>query len=319
MRVLVTYLLLCFSFHISAQEGARLNVYLDTSDLVIGQQIKVEVQLTSSSSDSVQFPILQDSLVDKVEILETTKIDTSFEGDDFTKVLSQTASVTSFDSGFYAIPPLVAIVNGDSVFSRPFLISVFTFQVDSTNAITDIKDIREVPLTFKDYLEAYWHYGVYGLIIILIGLAVWYYFKTRRETPQIVVKKEKAIPAHVLALQKLKQLEDENLWQNNQVKEYHVRLSETVRDYIERRYDIPALEQTTDEIMHHLRLTEITDDQKGTLRKFLMLSDLVKFAKEEPLPEENKDSMKFAVQFVEATKKLEIESTEEADSKHVER
>ncbi|MCB0480366.1 MAG: hypothetical protein KDC83_02995 [Flavobacteriales bacterium] len=294
-----------FSIGTYAQQSAKLNVYTDTAQILIGQQIEMTLELTSNSADEVALPILQDSLIGKIEILERSGIDTSFDPNNLTlRILHQKYILTSFDSGFYAIPPIPALANGDTIYADPFLISVYTYQIDSIQGITDIKAPIEMPLTFMDYVEAYWHYAIGILLAILLGLGIYLFIKSRKKAPEAPVVVKEIIPAHIIALQKLKELDSAKLWQSGQVKEYHVRLSEIVREYIENRYHILALEQTTAEILHHLRLTDISDQQKGTLRKFLMLSDLVKFAKEEPLADENTESIRIAFEFVEKTKEL---------------
>ena len=66
--------------------------------------------------------------------------------------------------------------------------------------------------------------------------------------------------------------------------------------------------------MHYMRLSELNEDQKRVLRKLLMLTDLVKFAKESPLANENEQVMKDAYDLVESTKKIEVESTQNSNS-----
>ena len=66
--------------------------------------------------------------------------------------------------------------------------------------------------------------------------------------------------------------------------------------------------------MHYMRLSELNEGQKRVLRKLLMLTDLVKFAKESPLANENEQVMKDAYDLVESTKKIEVEPTQNSNS-----
>ena len=89
-----------------------------------------------------------------------------------------------------------------------------------------------------------------------------------------------AEPADVIALRELEQLREEKPWVNKQVKLYYIRLTEILRIYIERRYHIMALEQTTDEILaspEKIRTARI--NSLKSLASILKLADLVKFAK----------------------------------------
>ena len=79
---------------------------------------------------------------------------------------------------------------------------------------------------------------------------------------------------------------------------------DVVREYLESRYAIQAQEQTSDEIFASLRHMDITDANRNILRQLLVLADLVKFAKEKPLPHENEQSLDNAVAFVNNTKQV---------------
>lgn len=57
------------------------------------------------------------------------------------------------------------------------------------------------------------------------------------------------------------------------------------------------MEQTTDETMRSMRRIHIEDGLRLKLRQLLSLSDMVKFAKEQPLPSENEQSMEDAILF----------------------
>jgi hypothetical protein len=118
----------------------------------------------------------------------------------------------------------------------------------------------------------------------------------------------------LLALQKLTELRNRKLWQQEQTKQYHTELTDIIRDYLENRYVIKAHEQTSDEIFASLRYMDITEENRNALRQVLILADLVKFAKEKPLPQDNEQSMDNAVAFVNRTQQaiqLPIEKQED--------
>lgn len=278
----------------------------DTNIILIGQQVKVSVSITAADQDFVSFPILTDSLGSGLEIVKQTEWDTISKNGNYT--FNKVVNITSWDSGYYAVPPIPTVINNDTFMSNPFLIGVATVPLDTTNAIADIKGIATDPLTWKDYLDAYGKYLLWvWLVAAILGLTI-YLTQRFKKKPAPIVEIKPEIPAHVIAFGRLKQLEDEQLWQNNQIKKYHVGLSEIVREYIENRFNIPALEQTTEEIMHSLRLSELSEEQKRTTRKLLMLTDLVKFAKESPLASENEQVLKDAYNLVESTKIIQVES-----------
>ena len=121
------------------------------------------------------------------------------------------------------------------------------------------------------------------------------------------------IPAHEKALQALAALQNEKLWQQGQVKIYHIQLSDIVRTYLHERFEINAHEMTSDEIIKALRHVQLQDGWKEKLSRMLILNDMVKFAKESPLPAENDWCMDISIEFVKSTTKtINIEEKEVA-------
>ena len=128
----------------------------------------------------------------------------------------------------------------------------------------------------------------------------------------VLEKPKPTRPAHIIALEKLAKLKEKKLWQSDKVKQYHIELSEVLREYLENRYYVTALEQTTYEILINMRSVQIENEPMEKLKQLLTLSDLVKFAKEQPLATENEMCMQHAYEVVEQTKMLS-ERIPEAD------
>ena len=123
------------------------------------------------------------------------------------------------------------------------------------------------------------------------------------------------IPAHIIAFGKLEILKGEKLWQEGKLKQYHSSLTDIVREYIENRYKIQALEQTTDEILWSFRNVAIDEESKTKLKRVLVVADLVKFAKEIPLPAENEMSLTNSYDFINGTKREEEKAIDNKNSK----
>jgi len=117
-------------------------------------------------------------------------------------------------------------------------------------------------------------------------------------------------PPHETALEELKKLEGERLWQQGLVKQYHSRLTDIVRTYIEHRFGIIAMEMTTGEIMQSVRNMHFESTSAEKLSHILTLADMVKFAKLQPLPGENEMCMQHAYEFINATKEMKKEVSE---------
>ena len=159
----------------------------------------------------------------------------------------------------------------------------------ATNELRDIKPPIDIPNG--------WVWIVWGLLVLAVAaLAVWAwrYWQKRRAEAQVVP----AIPPHVRAKQRLR----EALALISQPREFCILVSDTVRWYLEERFDFHAPERTTEEFLHELQATSLlTPDQKSSLGEFLQRCDLVKFARYEPREAELHDLHDSALRLVEET------------------
>ena len=159
----------------------------------------------------------------------------------------------------------------------------------ATNALRDIKPPVEIP---SGWLWVWWVLGLLALAAAAYALWIWWKRK-KAEVPVIPV-----VPAHIRAKQKLA----EAMAIIGQPKEFCILVSDTVRWYLEERFNFHAPERTTEEFLHELRATNLlTPDQKGSLVEFLNRCDLVKFARYEPGEPELRDLHNSAVRLVEET------------------
>jgi len=108
--------------------------------------------------------------------------------------------------------------------------------------------------------------------------------------------------AHEVALEKIQLLRDKELWQQGKIKEYQSELTYIVREYLEERFEIQALESTTVEIVQELKQKDITEDHKAELTDMFRMADMVKFAKATPPVDVQSTLLNKAIQFVEKTK-----------------
>lgn len=282
---------------------------LDNSSIKIGEQtqLNLSIQYRADNGDvKVSWPTITDTIIKQIEIVGKTKIDTIIpdKADPYNFIQNQTLTITSFDSGYYAIPPFRFIINGDSNNVREteaILFQVQTFQIDTTRAIKDIKPPYEAPFDFRELIP----YLAWGALILAIIIIIIYLFKRyMKKKPAPVIEAIPELPPHILALEALEKLRAEKLWQEGKIKIYYSSITEIIRLYIERRYKIDTLEQTTDEILKSFQRIETDKEIKTKLKHLLIMADLVKFAKEQPLPNENEMSLNNAVDFVNATKEI---------------
>jgi vacuolar-type H+-ATPase subunit I/STV1 len=154
--------------------------------------------------------------------------------------------------------------------------------------------------------------------LAIIGFWIYWFVirkrKTEEDSPTFRV-----LPPYEEAIFKLNELDEKLLWQNNKVKEYYSELTEIVRGYIERELKVPALEQTTDEIVEMLKdfnEAKTINTSKETIKKLkelLQEADLVKFAKSKPLSLEIEEDRKDAQDIISNLKPKPIKKDDELD------
>lgn len=310
LRFLLMILSLFSFVTLGSSQGVSVKAFSDTTTILIGQQFNLQLQLSHPLSQKINWIDIPDTL-GKLEILQKSKIDTLL-GDASLLTRKQILTITCFDSGFYVIPPFLFSYQqaGDTLTnyaeSQPLLITVNTIPVDTTKAIKDIKAPVEVPWTFSDFLP---YIGGVILAALLIWLLI-YYLRKRKKKEILVVSSIPKRPAGDIALEELKILEAEKLWQQGNFKLYHTRLTDILRQYIENRWQITALEQTTDEILESFSRSNqdvsnkmLTTDLHEKLKYTLETADLVKFAKSVPVAYENEQCLANVYELVRLTDK----------------
>ncbi|QTE35922.2 BatD family protein [Mucilaginibacter gossypii] len=273
---------------------------LDKKSILIGEQTQLNLSIRFHAKDSIGFPKLADS-IGKIRIVNF-KADTAFDkGDQSIETINRHYTITAFDSGTYIIPSYVFKSPVGDLLTDTLNLDVRTVAVDTTKAFYDIKQPLAVKYTFWDWLRDNWKL-VTGILLGLIVIGAVVYYLLKRPKKEVIVEEVKPdIPLHIQALQKLEEIKNKQLWQHDQVKQYYIELSDVVREYLEKRYNIQALEQTSEEIFASLTHMDIASEDRNLLRQLLILADMVKFAKEKPAANENEKSMENAVTFIKDT------------------
>lgn len=311
----ISILFLLLGFQVNAQEAMAI---LQDKEIRIGDQTTLEIRLTSAADGKeVEFPTLIDTISGKIEIVKISDIDTSYDENDISiRVLSQVITITSWDSGYHAIPPFVFKIEGEEFKTEAQLLAVSSVSIEPEADIKDIKAIMEVPFSLWDWiLVNKFKIGGIITILLLIALGIFLLKRFKREKPieQVFVPKEEA---DVVALRQLRELEMAKLWQNGKVNPYYTQISHILREYLENRFQLSALERTTDEIDLLLKYHKELDERKqAQLVELLRVADMAKFAKQEPLPSENEEAIKYAYLFIEETRLVIVQKAEENEEK----
>ncbi|HRS53583.1 MAG TPA: hypothetical protein P5250_02625 [Bacteroidales bacterium] len=293
-----------FSIKPIYSQEIKANAKLEKSAILVGQQTKLTLECTLPTKAFLNWPILADTLTDGVEIINISKIDTAINNNFL--YLKRSITITSFDSGNYIIPPLqfsFSLSQNDTnlnvLKTLPLQLNVtYIDGVDTTKAIKDIKAPLDSPFTWREILP--WGLGI--IILIILALTVIYVInRIRKKKPIISFSNEKLLPPHEQALQELETLRQKKLWEQGKVKEYYSELTDILRIYISKRFEINATEMTSEEIYNNMKDKIEETDTINILYHILTLADIAKFAKGQPLPDENDLSMKNAINFIKTT------------------
>jgi len=289
MKKLIIFILIILSNKISLAENFQAT--LDTNAILIGQQIKFSLKCSDLNSE-INWPILTDSILNGIEIIKFSKIDTIYNKDT-SITYYQEFIITAWDSGAYYIPPIKL---NNNLVSEGFLLNVFSIDIKESDSLKDIKKQIEAKFSLLDY----WIW-ILVLLIVLLGIYLFNKFFNKSNqtatTKKVIIK----IAPNIIATNALDKLEKKKLWQEGKIKEYYSEISEILRTYIDSRFNIIALELTTEEIINKIS-KNISSESTKELRTLLLRSDLAKFAKSKPIDVENNESMLLAKKLVDQTK-----------------
>jgi len=300
--LVLTLLLVCFNLTSRAQ-SVQVVAKLDKVSIPLGEQTVLRLIAHIPAKSDITFPILADSIAGKIQIVNILKPDTSFDKDKpQDETITHNYIITGFDAKTYTIPSYTFRTKTASYTTDSLTFQVVGVPVDTTKSIYDIKQPLAVSYTWWDWLKDHWRLVLLCLAIVLAVGGIIYYLRKQRKTETPVEKAVAALPADAIAINKLNALRDKKLWQQNEVKEYYSELTDVLREYLEKRYQITAHEQTTDEIFASLKRKDLHADGRNKLKQILVLADLVKFAKEKPVPADNELCMDNALGFIVLTK-----------------
>ena len=278
MKLKFYIFLFLLSSSIFAQQK-QVETSIDTTKNKIGAEFKLTLKTVVSSKSKVVFPKLKN--IGPLEVIQSYPIDTVKKND--TYELIKKYGLTQFDSGKYTIPSIKILIDKKPFLTDSIRVEVASVKVDTLQQkMYDIKDITAVDNGIGDW----WKY-VLGLIIILgIGAFVYWFVKKRQQKK---IEEEVYKTPIEKATSLLNNLEQKELVQKGEIKEYYSELTDIARNYIEEAIHIPAMESTTSELIQAIRTAStkkkmtLTPETVENLERVLRQADLVKFAKSKPL------------------------------------
>ena len=190
-----------------------------------------------------------------------------------------------FETGELQIPAFTFLVQSgeavDTIASNEVPLRVVSVMPDEMQDINDIKKAVEFP-NFMPLIVA-------GVIIAgsILGYLAYRYIKRMRSVRALSRPRP---PAWAEAIAALDSIPVEEWLLKGLFKRYYYSISETLKHYLERRFEFNAAEQTTTEIVANLKALRVP--QRDEFYNFFTRADLVKYAKHVP----PRDEMNTAVQ-----------------------
>jgi hypothetical protein len=298
-KTLTAAAMMALALPLHAQE-VTVDAKIDSLELLIGEQAKVTLEVSLDANRRLQMPLLKDTLVTGVEIVDVAKPDTQMLNAGKRMLVKQEYTVTSFDSALYYLPPFQVKVDDKVFLSKSLALKVYSVPVDTLHPeqFFGPKEIHAVPLTWDDVK------ALVGLIVLLLAMGALATFLTvryRNNKPIIRrVKVEPKLLPHQQALKEIEEIKANRTLQANDPKAYYTALTEALRRYMVERFGFDAMEMTSTEIIEHL---QHTDSQSiSELKELFTTADLVKFAKHAPMMNENDMNLMNAMDFINRTK-----------------
>lgn len=292
--------LIAYTLPADAQQ-VTVRASIDSLQLLVGEQTKIHLEVSMDADRKLRLPVIKDTLVRGVEVLDIAKPDTQKLNDDKRWLIRQDYTVTSFDSALYYLPPLEVMVDDKEYRSESLALKVYSIPVDTLHPdqFFGPKTIVEVPLQWQDIDSM-----VYSLILMLLFGAgcVFLIVRLKNNKPIIkIIKIEPKLPPHQEAMKHIEEIKANKNMQREDPKLYYTELTDVIRTYIAERFGFNAMEMTSTEIIEQLLQVKDKDSLKD-LKYLFETADLVKFAKHAPMMNENDMNLVNAVDFINETK-----------------
>ena len=317
-RGLIIFFILIYAITGLNGQDISVTTAFDSTEIYLGDQIYFTIKVEQPSGAKLDVQQFSDTITKNIEIISGPYSDTSAIPDDRLRIINKYL-ITSFDSGFYMVPPVYAETSEGkgmkhfySDYSQLEVRRFNTAPADTTASIYDIVGPYRAPVTIGELLP----WLLLAVLAGLLGYGIFLLIRRMRKDEEEITIPKPTEPAHVIAFRELKKLKEDEIWQKGDIKKYYSCLTEIVRQYIENRYGIYALEMTTSETLAALNRSGLKKNESySVLESVLYASDFVKFAKYKPQASDNENHFSNAWKFVEITTEEEEKATEVISAK----
>lgn len=246
----------------------------ETGSYTVGDPIELTLSVTHPDDYTVILPELGEIWGDAV--VRSQSPATAVSNADGTETTNQVIDLRVFAPGTFTTPPLGITISdsqGDltEVIADPIELTIASVLIEGDTQLRDIKPQIAFPVSNLLAL------AVVGLASAAAGLGIallWW----RRRRARLALASVDNRPPDQIALDELARIAELGLPEQGRFKEHYTLVSDCIRTYGERIFDIPVLERTTGEVQTSLRQSNVAREVMRTFIAFLDESDLVKFS-----------------------------------------
>jgi hypothetical protein len=272
MKKLIFLFILLMNFRgLTYAQAPRVSATVDKQKILIGEQLQLYLKAVVYKPGPVTWFAI-DSFP-HFEILRKSKIDSQQTSEGL--FLQQAITVTSWDSGRWAIPSF-SLGNKKT---SPVLVSVSFSPMDPNQPYHDIKDILDVQKPFASN----WYWYLVGIAVLIALFLLFFPPKEEKKGAVAAVPAEDPYKAALNRLERLKTADEP--------KYLFTELVDTFRNYLEKRKNIQSFSKTTDDLSVQMKQLNLPGDQYHQLVQTLRMSDMVKFAKYLPQAKEGEEAI----------------------------
>ena len=257
---------------------------VNSTDVQVGKPFTLDLSLKVPYGWFVEWnDFAIDTLSEQIDIIKRGNVERTADADS-NVIVKQQLTLMTFDTGQIQLPA-VGLTYAQSfddpnrllAYTDPIDLYSTTIAVDTTMAYKPIVEPIAAPIRMKEVFP--WILAV--LLAALLGLGIWFFVKRRKvhvdEDGNIV--RGPVIPPYDKAVDDLKRLREEKMWQSGKVKEYFSSLTDIAREYIEGQFGVNAVEMTTNDILEEIKPLHFSKETYNKLKDTMEVADLVKFAK----------------------------------------
>ena len=291
---------------------AFLNQLQQRDSILIADQLEYGFSLEGvKDGTQILLPDFSRASNDTLTLVRGWKVDTvKTDRRSGTRDLRAAIILAPFEEGEYQLPTLFAQrTEGGVVDTLEFealKMSVATIQIDTATFVPhDIKGQIGYPLTFKELLP--YLIGAVLLVLLVLGIVV----LVRRHKARLSGEGKSDDPPYVVALRKLDRYRGDKYWAPEKQKIFYSGVTDTLKEYIDRRFGVDAPEMTTAELFDAIKAEkDITPGMYASLKELFERADFVKFAKMVVPDSDNAAVLPLAVKFVTETYQSQMQGEE---------